>query len=287
MERRYIHLSEMHVRNIESYNKKIQKHIDEKGEPPKVKVYNRNNPPVENLEGQAPEPAYVEEVRNKLPYIVILVDELADLLMTSGKDTEELITRLAQMARAAGIHLVLATQRPSTDVITGLIKANFPARVSFQVASKYDARTILDTVGSENLLGMGDMLFLPPNASRLTRLHGAYVSDSEINKVVGFIKNQRTAEYETNILSTPLSSASGASFEAEEEMENDELYDQAVSIVSEMGKASISMLQRRLRVGYNRAARMIEKMEEEGIVGPTDGIKPRELLVNRDTPPQQ
>jgi S-DNA-T family DNA segregation ATPase FtsK/SpoIIIE len=210
-----------------------------------------------------------------LPYIVIVIDELADLMMVSARDVEASLTRLAQMARAAGIHLLLATQRPSVDVLTGVIKANFPTRISFQVSSKTDSRTILDANGAEHLLGSGDMLFLPPGTSRLLRVHGAYVSEFEIMRVVEFWKNQGKPVYDHTILKakeeTPEADADGY----------DEMYDQAVAVVAELRQASISMLQRRLRVGYNRAARMIERMEKEGVVGPADGSKPREVYIKK------
>ncbi len=238
MERRYQLLEEARARNLESYN---------------------------------------QEAEEKLPYIVIVVDELADLMVVSSKEVEMSLTRLAQMARASGIHLLLATQRPSVDVLTGIIKANFPARISFQVSSRTDSRTILDTGGAERLLGAGDMLFLPPGTSKLQRIHGAFVSEKEVRRVVEFWKAQGEPEYETAIL-TPSSGEEGGF----EEEEVDELYEQAVELVIKTGQASISMLQRRLRVGYNRAARMIERMEREGIVGPSDGVRPRPVLVRPD-----
>ncbi len=210
-----------------------------------------------------------------LPYIVVMIDELADLMITSRREVEESITRLAQMARAAGIHLILATQRPSVDVITGTIKANFPARISFQVSSKVDSRTILDTTGAEHLLGQGDMLFLPPGSSRLKRIHGAYVSEEEIKRVADFWKAQGRPEYNMEILkeeSTP-----------QEGMPDydDPKYEEAVNYVIQTGQASVSALQRRFKIGYNRAARLIERMEREGIVGPSDGVRPREVLIKR------
>jgi S-DNA-T family DNA segregation ATPase FtsK/SpoIIIE len=223
----------------------------------------------EGTNGQGGEPA------QPLPYIVIVIDELADLMMVSARDVEASLTRLAQMARAAGIHLLLATQRPSVDVLTGVIKANFPTRISFQVSSKTDSRTILDANGAEHLLGSGDMLFLPPGTSRLVRVHGAYVSEVEILRVVEHWKKQGRPVYDPSIL------------EAKEEAQEtdadgyDEMYDQAVALVTETRQASISMIQRRLRVGYNRAARMIEKMEQEGVVGPADGSKPREVYARK------
>ncbi len=178
------------------------------------------------------------------------------------------------MARAAGVHLILATQRPSVDVLTGIIKANFPTRISFQVSSKVDSRTILDTVGAERLLGSGDMLFLPPGTSKLVRIHGAYVSDVEISRLADYLRKQKKPTYDKSILEVKPEEVSG------EEIQ-DERYEEAVNLVAETRQASISMIQRRLRVGYNRAARMIEQMEREGIVGPSDGVKPREVLIRK------
>ena len=222
--------------------------------------------------------AYNQVAEEKLPFIVIIVDELADLMMVASKDVEASIARLAQMARAAGMHLILATQRPSVDVLTGLIKANFPTRISFQVSSKIDSRTIIDGSGAEHLLGMGDMLFIPPGTARLQRIHGAYISEQEIERLVAFLKEQGQARYDQTILEAveEQEKEQGGEFE-----EHDPKYDEAVAVVCETGKASISMVQRRLRVGYNRAARMIEMMESEGIVGPADGSKPREVLARQ------
>ncbi len=213
---------------------------------------------------------------DKLPYIVIIVDELADLMMVASKDVESSIARLAQMARAAGMHIILATQRPSVDVLTGLIKANFPTRISFKVSSKVDSRTILDRSGAEHLLGDGDMLFLPPGASKLQRIHGAFISEDETERINEFIRRQGKAEYDASVLEVVEEEGTGDNGEAGD---YDEKYDEAVAVVTETGQASISMVQRRLRVGYNRAARMIEMMEREGIVGPSDGSRPREVLV--------
>lgn len=263
MEVRYRLMAEKGVRNIERYNQKADK--EQKDQRKKVPLPKMG----ENSDAQGGEPS------QPLPYIVIVIDELADLMMVSARDVEASLTRLAQMARAAGIHLLLATQRPSVDVLTGVIKANFPTRISFQVSSKTDSRTILDANGAEHLLGSGDMLFLPPGTSRLVRVHGAYVSEVEILRVVEFWKNQGRPVYDQSIL------------EAREDVQEaesdgyDEMYDQAVAVVAESRQASISMLQRRLRVGYNRAARMIEKMEQEGVVGPADGSKPREVYVKK------
>lgn len=273
MDRRYRLMRDKGVRNIDSYNKSLEKD-------------NASRKAVVNLqEGQASDPADIggelsEEtpiVHEKLPRIVIIVDELADLMMTVGRDIEEYITRLAQKARAAGIHLILATQRPSVDVITGLIKANFPARVSFQVTSRIDSRTILDSMGAEKLLGNGDLLYLPPGTARLTRVHGAFVSDQEVRRVMKFIKAQGRPQYRTDVLQAKKEMEAAAA--ADEEY--DEMYDQAVAIVTETQQASISMVQRRLRVGYNRAARMIEQMERDGVVGPADGAKPREVYARK------
>ncbi|MEN8188369.1 MAG: DNA translocase FtsK [Thermodesulfobacteriota bacterium] len=221
--------------------------------------------------------SYNESAEEKLPYIVIIVDELADLMMVASKDVEASIARLAQMARAAGMHLILATQRPSVDVLTGLIKANFPTRISFKVASKVDSRTILDGSGAEHLLGMGDMLYLAPGSSALTRVHGAYISEAETERVVEFLKEQGGAVYNDEVVAEVEEEAAGGGGQDDEDY--DDRYDEAVAIVCESGQASISMVQRRLRVGYNRAARMIEIMERNGIVGPADGAKPREVLV--------
>jgi S-DNA-T family DNA segregation ATPase FtsK/SpoIIIE len=223
--------------------------------------------------------SYNEVAEEKLPYIVVIIDELADLMMVASKDVETSIARLAQMARAAGMHIMLATQRPSVDVLTGLIKANFPTRISFKVSSKIDSRTILDGSGAEHLLGLGDMLFLPPGAAKLQRIHGAYISEEETERIIAFVKKQGTAEYDESVLRVveeePVDSG-------EDAVDYDEKYDEAVAVVTETGQASISMVQRRLRVGYNRAARMIETMEREGIVGPADGSRPRQVLARGD-----
>ena len=198
-------------------------------------------------------------------------------MMTSSREVEEAITRLAQMARAAGIHLIIATQRPSVDVLTGIIKANFPARISFQVSSKVDSRTILDAMGAESLLGEGDMLFMPPGVGRIMRIHGAYISEEEVKKVADFLRMQMKPDYDPSVLT-----ASSKDEEmAEDEIELDEKYENAVDLVIQTGQASISMIQRKLRVGYNRAARMIEAMEKQGIVGPSDGVRPREVFARK------
>jgi len=279
MERRYQLMAAKGVRNIDGYNRKLAKEAKEAAEaPPVIEEPGFDGDEELDIPGMIiPEPEQQLE-HSHLPYIVLIVDELADLMMVAGRDIEESIARLAQMARAAGIHLILATQRPSVDVITGLIKANFPTRISFKVFSKTDSRTILDNNGAETLLGMGDMLYLPPGVGYLQRVHGAFVSELEVQRVVDFLSRQGNPAYDKSILQPP-PAAAGAD---EEEQEYDELWDDAMRIVSETRQASISMLQRRLRVGYNRAARMIEKMENEGIVGPSDGSgKPREVLISK------
>ena len=206
----------------------------------------------------------------QLPYIVVVIDELADLMLVARREVEDSLTRLAQMARAAGIHLLVATQRPSVDVLTGIIKANFPARVSFQVSSRIDSRTILDAIGAERLLGKGDMLFLPPGTSKLLRIHGAYVSEAEIKRVVDHLRMQQAPVYDFSIFTVP-------SEEKAEAEDYDDKYDMAVALVARLGQASASLIQRHLRIGYNRAARLIEVMEREGVVGPADGSRPREV----------
>ena len=219
-----------------------------------------------------------ESGEEPLPYIIIIIDELADLMMLDRANVEESVTRLAQMARAVGIHLILATQRPSVDVITGLIKANIPTRISFRLATKVDSRTILDTNGAEALLGRGDMLFLPPGTSRLMRLHAPYASEKETAAVVAFWKEQGSAEYVDGFLESPKDERQAMEGESGDEDENDPLFDDAVRLVFEFGKASTSLLQRRLRIGYGRAAHLIDLMERDGLVGPADGSRPRELL---------
>ncbi len=252
MERRLKLLASRSVRNIDQYNKLFESAM-----------------PSLFDDGEDEEP---------LPYIVIIIDELADLMMLDRSNVEESITRLAQMARAVGIHLILATQRPSVDVITGLIKANIPTRISFRLATKVDSRTILDTNGAEALLGRGDMLFLPPGTSRLMRLHAPYVSEKETAAVVSFWKDQGQAEYVEGFLESPRDERPGVEGSNADPDENDPLFDDAVRLVFEFGKASTSLLQRRLRIGYGRAAHLIDLMERDGLVGPADGSRPRELL---------
>ena len=216
-----------------------------------------------------------------MPYIVIVIDELADLMMAAARDVEALIVRLAQKARAVGIHLVLATQRPSVDVITGLIKANVPARIAFTVASQIDSRTILDQVGAEKLLGQGDMLLLTPSMSKPKRIQGAWVTDEEVIKITDHLRAQSPPQYNDEVVSQPVTlNGKGGVVMDFDDSGDDDLYRDAVRVVVDSGKASASLLQRRLRVGYARAARLVETMEEQGIIGPADGARPREVLVS-------
>jgi S-DNA-T family DNA segregation ATPase FtsK/SpoIIIE len=250
------------VRSIQQYNERCEKELKAGNKTYRLKPKSRED------EGQ-------EVEYRKFPYIVVVIDELADLMVVSAKDVEESLQRLAQMARAAGIHLVLATQRPSVDVLTGIIKANFPARISFQVSSRTDSRTILDQNGAEHLLGSGDMLFLPPGTSKMQRLHGAFVSEEEVGELTKFLSAQGAPCFDEDLASLPAKSDDKE--DADEDV--DEMYDQAVRLVAETRNASISYVQRRLKVGYNRAARMIEQMEREGVVGPQNGTKPRDVYV--------
>src|SRR5690625_1823404 len=245
MERRYELFSETGTRNIEGYNEYIKRNNDSE-----------------------------DEAVANLPYIVVLVDELADLMMVASKDVEDSITRLAQMARAAGIHLIIATQRPSVDVITGVIKANIPSRIAFSVSSQVDSRTILDVGGAEKLLGKGDMLYIPVGMSKPIRVQGAFLSDEEVERVVQHCINEQTVSYKEEMIPEEQS-------ELEQEVE-DELFHDAVQLVVEMQSASVSMLQRRFRIGYTRAARLIDAMEDRGIVGPYEGNKPRVVLISPD-----
>jgi S-DNA-T family DNA segregation ATPase FtsK/SpoIIIE len=278
MERRYAMMAEQGIRNIENYNQRVKDGTIGKatlatGGPAGLRGPERAaeglaaGHQLEGTEGALPP--------QRLPYVLVVIDELADLMIVSGREVEESIIRLAQMARAAGIHLILATQRPSVDVLTGLIKVNFPARISFQVSTKTDSRTILDTQGAEHLLGSGDMLFLPPGSSKLLRIHGAYVSEAEMLRLVEFWRAQGGPTYDRHILRERKERSEL------EDQEHDEKYDEAVAFVARTGQASISLIQRKLRIGYNRAARIVEQMEEEGIVGPSDGVKPREVLIHK------
>jgi len=279
MERRYRVLNDLKAKSIDAYNELLLKGLKSKTVLALPKKNINSDPGI----GNADDIPYTEKVEHeikhtKLPYIIVVIDELADLMMVAPRDVEESLTRLAQMARAAGIHLIIATQRPSVDVITGLIKANFPTRISFQVSSKIDSRTIIDQQGAEKLLGAGDMLFIPPGTSKLSRIHGAYVSDKEISRIVDFIKMQAQPAYDSSIEKFALASAQSSH---ENDDDFDEKYDEAVALVGELGQASISLVQRYMKIGYNRAARIIEKMEAEGIVGPSDGAKARKVLIRK------
>jgi S-DNA-T family DNA segregation ATPase FtsK/SpoIIIE len=269
MERRYRLMAALGVRNITGYNRKIQD-AEKAGEPIRDPLFQ----PEPGAEGEA---ALAPELQT-LPYVVVIIDELADMMMIVGKKVEELIARLAQKARAAGIHLLLATQRPSVDVITGLIKANIPTRIAFQVSARVDSRTILDQMGAEHLLGNGDMLYLPPGGSIPQRIHGAFVDDNEVHRVVKHLKKSGKPDYVDEILMEPTEAIPGLSGEPADTEDSDPLFDQAVRIVTESRRASISGVQRRLKIGYNRAARMIEEMERIGIVGPAETNGNREVL---------
>jgi S-DNA-T family DNA segregation ATPase FtsK/SpoIIIE len=262
MEERYQLMAALGVRNIAQFNRRVDEALAA-GE----KSF--------RLRAKPGEPEGKEVPYQRLPYIVVVIDELADLMVVSARDVEESLQRLAQMARASGIHLVLATQRPSVDVLTGVIKANFPARISFQVSSKTDSRTILDQGGAEHLLGQGDMLFLPPGTSKLQRLHGSFVSEREVAKLVEYLRTQGAPRFDDDLIRER---EEGEEPGARDE-DTDEHYDLAVQIVAESRNASISYIQRRLKVGYNRAARMIEQMEREGVVGPQIGVRPREVFI--------
>jgi S-DNA-T family DNA segregation ATPase FtsK/SpoIIIE len=250
METRYRSLAALGVRNIEQYNRQ---------------VHEMTSPTLFD------DPA---EPLKPLPYIVIAIDELADLMMIARSEVETSIARLAQMARAVGIHLVLATQRPSVDIITGVIKANIPCRMAFRVSSKVDSRTIIDSNGAEALLGQGDMLFLPPASSRLVRVHGSFASEAEIKRITDFIRKQAEPDYNEEVTLSEQETLEADGFEGEQ----DELFDQALAIVSDMGRASTSVLQRRLSIGYGRAAKILDSMERQGFIGPAEGSKPRKVL---------
>ncbi len=291
MERRYKMLQQYGVRSIDAYNRLVagEKLQDEDEEDDVIEIDETEEivtgeESAEAVGGEHVQQKLVEEKLQPLPKIVIVIDELADLMLSVGREVEELITRLAQKARAAGIHLIVATQRPSVDVITGLIKANFPARLSFRVTSRVDSRTILDGMGAERLLGRGDMLFMRPGALALQRIHGAFVSDSEVKRVVTFLKKKCKPQYDEKILAMcekALEEDGASSGSAHDGDEHDPLYDRALALVVEQGRASTSMVQRAFRIGYNRAARIIDALERDGIVGPMDGAKPREVLINQ------
>ena len=277
MEERYRKMSKIGVRNIEGYNLKVIETIkNEEDFSRKIQT---------GFDNKTGEPIYEEEFfkPEKMPYIVIIVDEMADLMMVAGKEIEACIQRLAQMARAAGIHLIMATQRPSVDVITGTIKANFPTRISFQVTSKVDSRTILGEMGAEQLLGMGDMLFMA-NGGRITRIHGPFVSDIEVEEVVSYLKKQGKPNYVSSVIEGPTPEEEARIDEtmglnSSETSDEDNLYTQAVSIVSKDRKCSTSYIQRKLSIGYNRAAKIVEKMEEQGIVSTANHVGRRDILI--------
>jgi S-DNA-T family DNA segregation ATPase FtsK/SpoIIIE len=263
MEKRYKLMSKMGVRNLAGYNVKIDEATARE-----EFIYNPFS-----LTPDDPEPL------KRLPHIVVVIDELADLMMVVGKKIEELIARLAQKARAAGIHLILATQRPSVDVITGLIKANIPTRIAFQVSSKIDSRTILDQMGAEALLGMGDMLYMPSGTGFPIRVHGAFVSDEEVHRVVNYLKSQGEPDYIEGVLEGGTVDDDGGMLGEGDDAEKDPMYDQAVEVVLKNRKASISLVQRHLKIGYNRAARLVEDMEKAGLVSSMSGSGQREILV--------
>ncbi|MEW5804986.1 MAG: DNA translocase FtsK 4TM domain-containing protein [bacterium] len=279
MENRYRIMAQKGVRNISQYNQLISSEAEAgsstgSGDPPPWEGSKDDMP------GALGEADQEELKQGPLPYIVIVIDEFADLMIMAAREVETLLIRLAQMARAVGIHLIIATQRPSVDVVTGLIKANFPSRISFRVSSKTDSRTILDTNGAEKLLGQGDMLFLPPASSELVRLHGSSITEVEIKRLVKYLSSQGKPEYDESILT--FTAAEGKPGSKQDEEEYDDLYDKAVDLVIKTRQASISMIQRRLRIGYNRAARMIELMERDGVVSKPQGSKPREVLIGSD-----
>jgi len=296
MHRRYRLMQKVGVRGIDAYNR-VARGEEEIDSAARIEEHEALDPTIsleeelvdgedlesrDDVEEDNDDIVTAGETLAPIPKIVIVIDELADLMLTVGREIEDLITRLAQKARAAGIHLIVATQRPSVDVITGLIKANFPARLSFQVSSRVDSRTIIDSIGAEKLLGQGDMLFMPPGVGSLRRVHGAFVSDSEVKRVVAALKKNCKPVYDPLIqelcdkaLKEDLDGAQNANGGADE---YDALYDEAVKVVLEKGKASTSLVQRVLRIGYNRAARIIETMERDGLIGPADGAKPREVI---------
>jgi S-DNA-T family DNA segregation ATPase FtsK/SpoIIIE len=286
MERRYQIFASENVRNIAGFNAKIAKTKEEKEKAAAMdaEMTAEERAAVTQIEVPRDDDAF-EIPRKKLPYIVCVIDELADLMMVAPADIETGIARLAQLARAAGIHLILATQRPSVNVITGVIKANLPSRISFKVASKVDSRTILDGGGAEALIGKGDMLFIPPGTSTLVRAQGAFVSDDEINGIVDYLKEHNEPPVFAESVQQQIDAGGddGGPTAGTGETDGDELLPQAIDVLRSTKRASTSMLQRRLRIGYNRAARLMEELEDRGIVGPENGSSPREILVDLDT----
>ena len=251
MDKRYKILAAKGVKNIADYNKKIEEENKKHPESPEV----------------------------KMNYLVVIVDEMADLMIVAKKEVEDSIMRITQLARAAGIHLIVATQRPSTDIITGVIKTNIPSRIAFSVASYIDSRTILDAPGAEKLLGKGDMLYLPMGAPFPTRIQGCYISDDEINKIIKFVSKQQEASYDDSLMIGNVETSSSGGAAPTNDDIDDPIYDEVVKFAIETGKVSASLLQRRFRLGYNRAARIVDLLEERGIIGPQNGSKPREVLV--------
>jgi S-DNA-T family DNA segregation ATPase FtsK/SpoIIIE len=279
MEQRYQIFAKVGVRNIVGFNNR-KKHESRQGRPR----------PIEQpaLEGLDPADDDRIEIPDRLPYIVAIIDELADLMMVAPAEIETSIARLAQLARAAGIHLIIATQRPSVNVITGVIKANLPSRIAFQVASQVDSRTILDTKGADTLIGRGDMLFSPPGSSRLVRAQGAFVSDDEVHEVVNFLKKNGPPLFANDVQAQIDRAAreedeDGNADDGDDLGDDEELYRQALDVLRSTRRASTSMIQRRLRIGYNRAARIMDLMEQKGVVGPENGSSPREILVDLDS----
>jgi S-DNA-T family DNA segregation ATPase FtsK/SpoIIIE len=277
MERRYRAMSQLSVRNIAGYNDRVNE-ARARGEVVTRRVQT-------GFDSETGKPVFEEQplALEPLPFIVVFIDEMADLMMVAGKEIEIAVQRLAQMARAAGIHVIMATQRPSVDVITGTIKANFPTRISFQVISKFDSRTILGEQGAEQLLGQGDLLYMQ-GGGRITRVHGPFVSDHEVEAVVAFLREQGEPAYldeVTEPTEDDVSSAASGAIGGNTTGEN-ALYDQAVSLVAREGKASTSFIQRHLQIGYNRAAKLIEQMEKEGVVSPANHVGKREVLVRRE-----
>jgi S-DNA-T family DNA segregation ATPase FtsK/SpoIIIE len=277
MEQRYQQFAKVGVRNIAGFNSRKKSAVDS--------ALSDTQPSLEGIDPLAADDGLV--IPERLPYIVAIIDELADLMMVAPAEIETSIARLAQLARAAGIHLIIATQRPSVNVITGVIKANLPSRIAFQVASQVDSRTILDGKGADTLIGRGDMLFSPPGSSRLVRAQGAFVSDEEVQEVVEFLKKNGPPQYAQSVQQQIDRDASADDEDgegAEDDLGDDqELYDQALEVMKSTKRASTSMIQRRLRIGYNRAARIMDLMEQKGIVGPENGSSPREILVDLDS----
>ena len=290
MDHRYRLMKQYGVRSIDAFNRLVEgvsdEEYDSKIESQGITALQADQVVAEGtVELEEPEKDAsipVEELQ-KLPKIVIVIDEMADLMLSVGRDIEDLVARLAQKARAAGIHIILATQRPSVDVVTGLIKANFPARIAFRVSSRIDSRTILDSMGAERLLGKGDMLMMLPGAHHLTRVHGGFVSDTEVVDVIEYLKSNSDPNYDDEIMDyCERALEEEDSKKSTGDIEYDELYDQTIELILGKGQASTSMIQRAFRIGYNRAARIMDTLEREGVIGPMDGSRPRELLISRD-----